>query len=43
MISYLNDSESLIGKNVYWFDEDFTIIPKKENILKMENLSKTLK
>ena len=43
MISYLNNSNSVVGKNVYWFDEDFKIISKKDNILKMINLSKTLK
>ena len=43
MISYLNNSESLVGKNVYWFDEEFKIIEKEDNILKMQNLSKTLK
>ena len=43
MISYLNNSNSLVGKNVYWFDEEFKIITKKDNILKMINLSKTLK
>ena len=43
MISYLNDSNSIVGKNVYWFDEEFKVIAKKDKILKMNNLSKTLK
>ena len=43
MISYLNNSNSTVGKNVYWFDEEFQIITKKDNILKMINLSRTLK
>ena len=43
MISYLNNSNSLVGKNVYWFDEEFKVETKKNNILKMINLSKTLK
>ena len=43
MISYLNDSDSIVGKNVYWFDEEFQIIPKNDTILKMKNLSKSLK
>ena len=38
MISYLDNSESTVGKNVYWFDEEFQVIPKKDNILKMINL-----
>ena len=43
MISYLNDPDSLVGKNVYWFDEDFEIFAKHDTILKMKNLSGTLK
>ena len=43
MISYLDDINSTVGKNVYWFDEEFQIIAKEDKILKMINLSKTLK
>ena len=42
LISYLNSPNTLIGKNVYWFDEDFEIRPTKDKILTIKNLSRTL-
>ena len=42
MISYLNNPYTSIGKNVYWFDEDFEIYPEKDKILTIKNLSRKL-
>ena len=42
MISYLNNPNTLVGKNVYWFDEDFKIATDGDKILKIKNLSRTL-
>ena len=42
MISYLNSPNTLVGKNVYWFDEDIKISTVKDKILKIQNLSRTL-
>ena len=42
MISYLNSPNTLVGKNVYWFDEDFKIDSDGDKILKIKNLSRTL-
>ena len=42
MICYLNDPKTLIGKNVYWFDENIIITPKDESSLEIKNLSRSL-
>jgi len=42
MICYLNNPNTIIGKNVYWFDEDIEIKTEKDKILIIKNLSKTL-
>ena len=42
MISYLNSLNILVGKNVYWIDEDFKIASEGDKILKIKNLSRTL-
>ena len=42
MISYLNSPHLLVGKNVYWFDEDIKISIEKDQILKIQNLSRNL-
>ena len=42
LISYLNSPNTLIGKNVYWFDEDFELWPEKDKILTIKNLSRKL-
>ena len=42
MISYLNSPDALEGKNVYWFDEDIKISIVKDQILKIQNLSRNL-
>ena len=42
MISYLNSPNVMVGKNVYWFDEDIRISTEKDKILKIQNLSRTL-
>ena len=42
MICYLNDPNTLIGKNVYWFDENIIITPKDESSLEIKNLSRSL-
>ena len=39
MIFYLNDPNNMIGKNVYWFDENSEIKKIKERKLEIENLS----
>ena len=39
MICYLNDPNNMIGKNVYWFDENSEINKIKEKKLEIENLS----
>ena len=39
MICYMNDPNKMIGKNVYWFDENIEIYKIKEKKLKIENLS----
>ena len=39
MICYMNDPNKMIGKNAYWFDENFEINPEKDNILKMKNMN----
>ena len=35
----MNDPNKMIGKNAYWFDENFEINPEKDNILKMKNMN----
>ena len=42
MICYLNDPNTLIGKNVYWFDENINITPLDETSLQITNLSRSL-
>ena len=42
MICYLNDPNTLIGKNVYWFDENINIRVKDETSLEIKNLSRSL-
>ena len=39
MICYMNDPNKMIGKNVYWFDENSEINKIEENKIKIENLS----
>ena len=39
MICYLNDPNNMIGKNVYWFDENSEINKIKERKLEIVNLS----
>ena len=39
MICYMNDPNKMIGKNAYWFDENFEINPVKDDILEMKNLN----
>ena len=39
MICYLNDPNTMIGKNVYWFDENIEINKEEDNILDIGNLS----
>ena len=42
MISYLNNPNTLIGKNVYWLDDDTEIFTKKEKILIIKTRSRSL-
>ena len=42
MICYLNDPNTLIGKNVYWFDENINIRVYDELSLEIKNLSRSL-
>ena len=42
MICYLNDSKTLVGKNVYWFDENIDIRAKDDTSLELTNLSRSL-
>lgn len=43
MICYLNSSTTLVGKNVYWFDEEIDVSrPYDNNILVIQNLSRKL-
>jgi phosphatidylserine/phosphatidylglycerophosphate/cardiolipin synthase-like enzyme len=42
MICYLNDPNTLIGKNVYWFDENINITTIDDTSLQLTNLSRTL-
>ena len=42
MICYLNNPNTIIGKNVYWFDEDIEVKTEKDKTLIIKNLSKTL-
>ena len=39
MICYMNDPNKMIGKNAYWFDENYEINPEKDNILKTKNMN----
>lgn len=43
MICYLNSSTTLIGKNVYWFDEEIDVSrPYDNNVLVIQNLARKL-
>ena len=42
MISYLNTPTTVVGKNVYWFDEDIEITSIEKNVLEIKNLSRIL-
>ena len=42
MICYSNDSSTLVGKNVYWFDEEIEIRAKDDTSLEITNLSRSL-
>ena len=42
MICYLNDPNNMIGKNVYWFDENSEIYKINQRKLEIENLSTSL-
>jgi len=42
MICYSNDSRTLVGKNVYWFDEEIDIRAKDDTCLEITNLSRSL-
>ena len=42
MICYLNSPTTSVGKNVYWFDDQIEIIPKKDTILEIKNNSRSL-
>jgi phospholipase D1/2 len=42
MICYLNDPNTSVGKNVYWFDENITIRPSDATSLEINNNSKSL-
>ena len=42
MISYLNSPDTLVGKNVYWFDEEIEISTESEKILNIKTLSRNL-
>jgi len=42
MICYSNDSSTLVGKNVYWFDEEIDIRAKDDTSLEITNLSRSL-
>ena len=42
MICYLNSPNILIGKNVYWFDEEIYLIVDKDKNLTVKNLSRSL-
>ena len=42
MICYLNDPNTLIGKNVYWFDENINITTIDDTSLQITNLSRSL-
>ena len=42
MICYLNDPNTLIGKNVYWFDENINIRVYDDLSLEIKNLSRSL-
>ena len=42
MICYLNDPNNMIGKNVYWFDENSEIYKIKQRKLEIDNLSISL-
>ena len=39
MICYMNDPNKMIGKNAYWFDENFEINPVDDTTLEMKNLT----
>ena len=39
MICYMNDPNKMVGKNAYWFDENFEINLEKDDILKINNLN----
>ena len=39
MICYMNDPNTMVGKNVYWFDENFEINMVNDNIIEMKNLT----
>ena len=42
MICYLNSPTTLVGKNVYWFDDQIEVIPTKDKLLEIKNRSRTL-
>ena len=42
MICYLNNPNTIVGKNVYWFDENINITPKDDLSLEIRNLSRSL-
>ena len=42
MICYLNSPTTLVGKNVYWFDDKIEVNPSKEKYLEIKNRSSTL-
>ncbi len=42
MICYLNDPNTSVGKNVYWFDENITIRPSDATSLEIKNMSRSL-
>ena len=42
MICYLNNPNTLVGKNVYWFDENINISPLGSDKLEITNLTRSL-
>ena len=39
MICYLNSPTTLVGKNVYWFDDQIEVIPAEDKLLEIQNRS----